>query len=207
MRAADVKAAVDYGADAAGFVVASPQSPRNLGLGRARSLMRIVNDHVSKVVVTAARDSAILSRICRRLGPDALQLHNYDDHLAGNLRAKYPDVDLILAVPIRNNASLVRAMKLAQEGDALVADSAGPGGMGGTGRTHDWRLSARLRNLIYPRPLILAGGLTPENVNEAVQTVRPYAVDVSSGVERRVGMKDLFKIEQFVNKVKGSEYN
>jgi phosphoribosylanthranilate isomerase len=74
--------------------------------------------------------------------------------------------------------------------------------MGGTGRTHDWNLTAALRNRIYPHPLILAGGLTPSNVQTAIRKVRPFAVDVSSGVEKTVGAKDLKKIGDFIKRAK-----
>jgi phosphoribosylanthranilate isomerase len=74
--------------------------------------------------------------------------------------------------------------------------------MGGTGRTHDWHLTATLRDKIYPRPLILAGGLTPINVQQAIKEVRPFAVDVSSGVEKTIGVKDRNKIRNFIKKAK-----
>jgi phosphoribosylanthranilate isomerase len=75
-------------------------------------------------------------------------------------------------------------------------------GMGGTGRTHDWELTARIRSTIYPYPLILAGGLTPGNVRAAIHRVRPFAVDVSSGVEKTIGIKDQGKIREFIMNAK-----
>ena len=83
-----------------------------------------------------------------------------------------------------------------------MADSLGADGMGGTGRTHDWNLTARIREGISPDPLILAGGLTPGNVELAIVKVKPYAVDVSSGVESRIGMKDPVKIRSFIRNAK-----
>jgi phosphoribosylanthranilate isomerase len=74
--------------------------------------------------------------------------------------------------------------------------------MGGTGKTHDWHLTALIRNAIHPHPLILAGGLTSKNVRRAIYEVRPFAVDVSSGVEKRVGVKDHEKIREFVMNAK-----
>ena len=86
--------------------------------------------------------------------------------------------------------------------DAVLADSPSHDGMGGTGRTHDWNLTATLRDRIYPHPLILAGGLTPSNVQTAIKKVRPFAVDVSSGVEKTVGVKDPRKIRDFIMRAK-----
>ena len=74
---------------------------------------------------------------------------------------------------------------------------------GGTGAVHDWKLSQHVRQIIHPKPLILAGGLTSENVAEAVRVVRPYAVDVSSGVERQPGIQDQQKMIEFVKNAKG----
>jgi len=81
-------------------------------------------------------------------------------------------------------------------------DTAGDGGLGGTGIAHDWYLSRRVRDIIYPKHLILAGGLTPENVGEAIRKVKPHGVDVSSGVEERPGIKDHEKMFDFVAKAR-----
>jgi phosphoribosylanthranilate isomerase len=85
--------------------------------------------------------------------------------------------------------------------DAVITDSCVPGAYGGTGKTHNWNASRAIRELIAPTPLILAGGLTPGNVRAAIETVRPYAVDVSSGVEVRAGIKDPAKIRAFIEAV------
>ena len=86
--------------------------------------------------------------------------------------------------------------------DCVLLDSLTQGKYGGTGLTHDWTLSKHIRDLIYPVPLILAGGLSPNNVAEAVRMVNPYAVDVSSGVELKPGIKDNQKIVAFIKNAK-----
>jgi len=104
--------------------------------------------------------------------------------------------------PVRDMSSL-RAAKIASTySDAILADSASSNGIGGTGKTHDWRLTAKIRNTIYPHPLVLAGGLNAENVKAAIREVKPFAVDVCSGVERRIGVKDHEKIEEFIMNAK-----
>jgi phosphoribosylanthranilate isomerase len=206
MRLADVRAALDSGADALGFVVSSPSSPRNLSLNAAHALMKNVPVFATKVAVTSADDSRSVTKICSKLEPDALQLHRYRRQIVGFIRRKHPETKLILARAISDRISLGLASWTARESDAVLADSPSLSGMGGTGRTHDWSLTAALRDRIYPHPLILAGGLTPNNVQQAIRKVRPFAVDVSTGVEKTIGVKDPKKIRDFIKKAKENPY-
>jgi len=96
-------------------------------------------------------------------------------------------------------------LEVAKVSDAILMDSCLPGKYGGTGETHDWKLSRRVRDAIHPKPFVLAGGLTPENVEEAIRMVKPYAVDVSSGVESHPGIKDECKVFEFTKRAKGVE--
>ncbi len=201
MRSKDVSAALDSGADAVGFIVGS-SSPRNLPLVKAQELMKQVPIFATKVAVTSANDPKLVMKICAKLNPDAIQLHEHRQGLVRLIRRKHPETDLILATGIRDRSSVRRAQRTARYSDAVLADSPSTTGMGGTGRTHDWELSAALRKGIYPHPLILAGGLTPSNVRLAIRKVRPFAVDVSSGVERTIGVKDDKKIKDFINNAK-----
>ena len=86
--------------------------------------------------------------------------------------------------------------------DAVLLDSFAKGRYGGTGVVHDWELSKLVKQVIHPKPLILAGGLNPENVADAVRVVQPYAVDVSSGVELQPGIKDNQKMVDFIKNAK-----
>lgn len=203
MRAQDVTVALESGADAVGFVVGSPSSPRNLELNQARKLIEKVPIFTTKVAVTSAKDPKTVLEICSKLKTDALQLHQHRQELVRLIRKKHPDTELILATAIHDHSSITRASRTSSYSNAVLADTPGTGGMGGTGRTHDWKLTATLRNMIYPHPLILAGGLTPSNVHLAIRKVRPFAVDVSTGVERRVGVKDHRKVRDFIKYAKG----
>lgn len=204
MRSKDVSAALDNGADAVGFVVESPSSPRNLSLPQARKLMKPVPILATKVAVTFAQDRRSILKICSKLKPDALQLHRHRPELIRTIRRTHSETQLILATAIRDNSSVERARRTSSYSDAVLADTPSTTGMGGTGRTHDWKLSASLRNKLYPHPLILAGGLTPSNVQLAIKTIRPFAVDVSSGVEKVAGIKDHDKIRKFIMNAKES---
>ena len=201
-RLRDVNNAMNEGADALGFVVDSPSSPRNLTLTKARMLMKAVHVFSSRVAVTSSHDSKRVLKICRQLKPDAIQLHYHTPKTIHLLRMMHPATKVILATPIRTPSSLREAIDSTRYSDAILTDSPSPTGIGGTGRTHDWHLTAKVRKAIYPHPLILAGGLTPKNIRAAIRQVKPYAVDVSSGVERTVGKKDVLKIREFVMNAK-----
>jgi len=203
MRLSDVSAALNEGADAVGFVIDSPSSPRNLSLTKAQKLMKAVRVFSTKVMVTSAHDPRKIVKICSKLKPDALQLHHHTPRLVHILKKKQ-STSLILATEIMDISSLKQAKSMSRYADAVLADSPSITGMGGTGRTHDWRLTARIRDTIRPHPLILAGGLTPSNVKAAIEIVRPFAVDVSSGVEKAVGVKDHRKIREFIMNAKES---
>lgn len=202
MRLKDVTAALDSGADAVGFVVESPTSPRNLQLNEARKLMKNVPIFATKVAVTSSSDPKSVLAICSKLKPNAVQLHRHPHELIRLIRRKHPETELILATPIRNHSSVTHASRTSRYSDAVLADTPSSNGMGGTGRTHNWNLTVTLRNRIYPHPLILAGGLTPSNVHLAIRKVRPFAVDVSSGVEKTIGVKDQKKIRDFIKNAK-----
>jgi phosphoribosylanthranilate isomerase len=205
MRQKDVEAASNHGADAVGFVVGTPSSRRNLSLAEASELMKNVPLFTSTVAVTSTCDRKILQNIIAKLNPDLLQLHNPDLNTVSGISKRNPGLPLILATQICNAESIAKAEVLAKYSDALIADSPSELGIGGTGRVHDWKLTARLRNRIYPKPLILAGGLTVSNVRDAIRKVKPFGVDVSSGVERAIGVKDDYKMKVFIKRSKGSE--
>jgi phosphoribosylanthranilate isomerase len=203
-RTQDVNTALTEGADAVGFVIGSPSSPRNLPLEKAKRLMKAVQVFHAGVAVTSTRDPRMVQKICVALQPAFLQLHYYTPSLIRRLRRLQPASKLILATPISDNSSLTKAKASKRYSDAVLADSPSYTNGGGTGRVHDWRVSAMVRKAIYPHPLILAGGLTPENVRKAIRAVEPYAVDVSSGVERKVGIKDQRKVREFILNAKGA---
>ena len=202
---ADVNAALNEGADAVGFVVDTPASPRNLTLSKARRLVKAAGVFSTTVAVTSVRDPKRMLRICAELRPAALQLHCHTPKLIRMIRTREPSTKLILATSISDESSVRIARKSSRYSDAVLADSPSLTGMGGTGVVNDWRLTAKIRNSIAPHPLILAGGLTAKNVKAAIRKVKPFAVDVSSGVERSAGIKDHEKIREFIMNAKESE--
>jgi phosphoribosylanthranilate isomerase len=199
-RESDLEAVVAAGADAVGLTAAvTVDTPREVSLTRAAALAAAVPPFVTSVLVTMPDTVDRAVELVDRVEPDAVQLH-------GNLGP-----DDIVAVRERAAAKVVAAVDAtdstveayADAADALLVDSADEQGGGGTGETHDWERTAELVADLRT-PVILAGGLTPDNVAEAVETVRPFAVDVASGVEAEGGVKDHDAVRQFVERAESA---
>jgi phosphoribosylanthranilate isomerase len=200
-RKEDLNAAAAAGADAVGFVVGVASSPRNITLEKAEKLIRQVPPFVKSVLVTVPR-SIDEFEVYEKLNSDAIQIHGEKLHAAASVRLKVPNTLLIGAVNAQLANTPDAVSTAAKLFDAVLLDSFAEGRYGGTGIVHDWELSKRVKHVIHPKPLILAGGLNPDNVAEAVRTVEPYAVDVSSGVEQQPGIKSHQKIVEFIKNAK-----
>ncbi len=201
-REEDLAVAVAAGADAVGFIVGVPSSPRNLTLERAEMLLSQVPIFVDSVVVMAPKSIKQLVEVCERLKPSAIQIHGKEQLDSSEIREKIKDTRLIKTVYVTESALNETAIEDSKMFDALLLDSFSKGQYGGTGKVHDWTLSRQIKEAVAPVPVILAGGLKPENVKEAILTVQPYAVDVASGVELSPGVKDHEKVRTFVENAK-----
>lgn len=198
-REHDLRTAVDAGADAVGFVIGVPSSPRNLTIDKVKKLSSKVPVFVETVAVTVPESLDMLLRLDKKLSPDALQIHGEAIDL-NKVHKDFFRAKLIKAVTVKRgkiNCNL-NDIKLL---DAILLDSFSGTKYGGTGAVHNWNVSRKFREKIHPKPLILAGGLTPKNVIKAISIVKPYAVDVSTGVEKSPGIKDTDKVFQFIKNV------
>jgi len=193
----DVDAAVEAGADAIGLVFA-PRSPRRLHADEARDLVAQIPAFVTCVGLFQDQDFAEVSSILERVPIGLLQFHGTEsaDFCAQFARPYLKAVSMV--VP---DALKVAEMNFA-DARGLVLDSHEPGSPGGTGQTFDW---SRIDNSRLP--IIIAGGLTPENVFGVVSHHRPWAVDVSSGVESQPGVKDHSLMNLFVQEVERGNRN
>jgi len=202
-RGEEVDWAVEAGADAVGFVF-HPLSRRRLDPEQARVLAARVPGGVTKVGVVDSPDLDGLLGLVDAVPLDAVQWHGrYRGDVMAALRRLRPDVKLILAVGMgRTEAvrSIQQALRLANLAEYFLLDTAAGAG-GGTGLTWEW---ASGQSIVWPRPVIVAGGLTPENVGRALDHLLPAGVDVSSGVERD-GVKDRHKVFGFVRAVRSWE--
>lgn len=200
-NAEDAQAAADYGADMLGFIFV-PESPRYVGadLARVRRLLHDVPPLVWRVGVFDAPHADFA-------GPPELHAIQYYKPVHSFQRgafSPYQHTPLpIRAYRIKDESSLKEVVEDDSPRELILLDAYSAKALGGTGHTFNWELAHRAKHLGLP--VILAGGLTPENVAEAIAAVRPYAVDVSSGVECEPGRKDHDKLRRFIRAVRQAD--
>ncbi|MDQ2072805.1 phosphoribosylanthranilate isomerase [Haloarcula sp. H-GB4] len=195
---ADRDAVVRAGTDAVGVIHGVPvDTPREVNEETAETLVKGVPPFVTSVLVTMPTTVQEAVRRIDRVEPDAVQVH--DSLSPAELGALNSRVTQDIIAVVGTDAPTIA--DYAAHADALLVDSVDADGGGGTGETHDWE---RTRDLVdsLDVPVVLAGGLTPENVAEAVETVAPFAVDVASGVESAGGTKDHDAVGRFVRNAK-----
>jgi phosphoribosylanthranilate isomerase len=207
-RVADGLAASDSGADAIGLVFWSG-TPRFIEVGRAREIADAIPPFVTKVGLFVDPAPSDVRAVLDAVPLDLLQFHGTETpDLCGAFGRPY-----LKAIHMKDGVDLVEYAALYEDAAGLIFDSFWPGDLpGGTGRAFDWsRLSASVLAKL-PAPAILSGGLDPANVGEAIRAVRPWAVDVSSGVEERGadgkprrGLKDAARIAAFIAGVRNAD--
>ncbi|QEY62261.1 phosphoribosylanthranilate isomerase [Metapseudomonas lalkuanensis] len=193
-RIEDALAAIAAGADAIGFVFYA-KSPRAVTPAQARAIIAALPPFVTTVGLFVDMPRAELTRLLAEVPLDLLQFHGDEgpEDCAGYGRP------YIKALRVKPGDDVAAAISHYPAASGILLDTYVPGTPGGTGEAFDWSLVPR----DAAKPLILAGGLTPENVGDAVRQVRPYAVDVSGGVEASKGIKDAAKIQAFIQRARG----
>ena len=201
---AALDAALEAGADRVGFVFFAP-SPRHVGFEAARTLGAAVRGRAEKVAVAVDANDELLKAAIEALRPDLLQLHGRETpERVAVIRSRFR-LPVMKALAITERADLSQIHLYAKVVDRLMFDARPPRGAtrpGGYGLAFDWRL---LENLTLPVPFMLSGGLDAGNVAEALRITRANGVDVSSGVERYPGEKDVEKIGAFVSAARAAE--
>ncbi|MCC7491424.1 MAG: phosphoribosylanthranilate isomerase [Fimbriimonadaceae bacterium] len=188
----DLQACVAAGVDAIGFNC-YPRSPRYVEPAAAAELVAATPLWVDRVALLVAEPVETVRRVATQVGASSVQIHGRPTTAELAALAPWP---VIMALPA-DDTTLDRLRPLLPHLAAVLLDAAVPGQHGGTGQLADWTLAATIREALAPLPVILAGGLRPENVAAAVTAVRPYAVDVASGVESAPGVKDATLLRQF----------
>jgi phosphoribosylanthranilate isomerase len=198
-----VNATVAAGADYVGFVF-FPKSPRHVTLSQATALAKGVPDNVVKVALTVNADDAFLADLLAAVPVDVLQLHGSEAvERVAEVKARF-GLPVMKAVGVADVSDLPALDAYSAVVDLLLVDAKPPKGSalpGGNAVAFDWRLIADRK---WTVPWMLAGGLTPDNVAEAVRLTGAKMVDVSSGVESAPGTKDLNKIAAFIRAAKGA---
>jgi phosphoribosylanthranilate isomerase len=196
-RPEDAVCAVEAGADALGVVFAA--SPRRVTLERAAGVLAVAPPFVTRVGVFVDADAEFVAEAVRTLRLGLVQFHGAESPEAC-ASAPAPVIKALRldGVPVAEAAAAYRGSVA-----ALLFDTFTPRALGGTGQRFDW--SAHAGALPDWAPAIVAGGLRPDNVAEAMRTLRPYAVDVSSGVEAEPGIKDAQRLEAFIDAVRAAD--
>ncbi|MDG6904479.1 MAG: phosphoribosylanthranilate isomerase [Nitrososphaerota archaeon] len=201
----DVELAIDSGADALGFIFGYPASPRNLTFSELKELLSSVSPFVCTVVVSPSSNTQLSK--ASKLNPSYFQLY-YDSKVSAELRNLS---NVIQTVRPHESSSMINDSILYSSNcraihiDASLTSRYASGKeRGGLALRQIHAFAKKVRDAIAPIPLIFGGGLTHENVAGIVRELEPYAVDVSSGVEKKPGTKDQAKVVKFIRNAKGS---
>ncbi len=210
--AQDIELAVSCGADAVGFITDVPvETPRKIDLNTAAGLISKVPLFVDTVLVIMPNDAKHALKMIGAAKPDVVQIHNNFgvDELEIIRNNTATGIVKTISIPTNTKGStdtidavIKQVNDLTDRGlvDGILLDSSAAGKVGGTGAVHDWSVSRAVVEAVDV-PVILAGGLNPDNVRDAVKSVLPYAVDTASGIETN-GMKDEKKICRFIREAR-----
>ena len=203
---AEADLAIDAGADVLGLVSAMPSGPGPIPESEIASIVRHVGIRAATVLLTSRQNAADIGAQLDRIRPTVVQLVDaMTEREYELLRNSHPDVILMQVIHVRDARSVDEAVHASSFVDAILLDSGNPTAavkeLGGTGRVHDWTISRAIRGAIH-LPLFLAGGLRASNVAAAIAAVRPFGVDVCSGV-RVKGRLDPASVHAFLDAVRG----
>ena len=198
----DAMLVVESGADMLGLIVDVPvETPRKIRITEAERISKEFGDAIEIVVVLCPSSVNDVEKIVSRIEPFGIQLHGFESNaFLKFVRGALPAVKLIKTVHVDAQGTIHGGMPEANHVDFILLDTFAAQ-LGGTGTTHSW---AKSRKIVEESsiPVILSGGLTPENVEDAIKAVNPYGVDVASGVESSAGKKSREKVFQFVRNAK-----
>ncbi|MDP8230976.1 MAG: phosphoribosylanthranilate isomerase [Candidatus Gorgyraea atricola] len=200
--ARDAEKAVAVGADALGFVFFK-ESPRYISPKDAGDIIRRLPPYVSAVGVFVNEDLGFIEECVERYGLNAVQLHGDEDvkYCLGFKSLRFKGIKLIKAIRVKDKESLDSIEEC--PADAFLLDAYISSVYGGTGKGFDRTLAVLAKE--YDRRIIISGGLTSDNVYDIVKEIRPYAVDVSSGIESSPGKKNVELMEEFIKEVRRAE--
>lgn len=188
-RLEDALSAVEQGADAIGLVFYSP-SPRCVSIAQAAHISAALPPFISVVALFVNPSQQEVSEVLAKVKVDLLQFHG-DESESVCMQYGLP---YLKAIRVKSDTNLIQYAQTYKSAKALLLDTHSEVAVGGTGQVFDWGLIPNH----MPKPIVLAGGLTPQNISGAIQKVQPYAVDVSGGVEQEKGIKDAAKIAAFM---------
>ncbi len=194
--------AVNLGADYISFLVEIDFSEDNVKIEEAKEIIKKLSLEAIPVFVTYLQKAEPIIEIAKEINPQIIQLHNKIRlEEIGKIRKALPKIKITKAIPVANEAAIKEAKKYEKYVDYILLDTKGKFGRGGTGRIHNWNISAKIVKEIK-KPVFLAGGLNPDNVEEAIKKVNPFAVDTNSGVKEKPRTKNYEKMKLFIERAK-----
>lgn len=190
------------GADYLGFLVEISFSEDRITRQEAKNIIKKLPLEVTPVFVTYLQSAKPIIEIAKEINPSVIQLHNdISIEEIGKIRSKLPKIKLTKSISVINENSIKQAKKYEKYVDYILLDTKAGKRKGGTGKVHNWDISRKIVKAVKNK-VFLAGGLSPENVKEAIEKVKPYAVDTNNGVKSKQGKKDYKKLELFIKRAK-----
>ena len=210
LNESEARMAITHGADAVGLVSAMPSGPGVIPESEITSIIKIVPPPVATFLLTCKTQAHEIIAQYKNINSTAIQLvDGVSTDVYPILKMYLPAVKLVQVVHVRNESSIQEALAVQDFVDAMLLDSGNPDlktkELGGTGRVHNWDISKKIRELVHI-PVFLAGGLKPENIKKAIEKVKPFGVDVCSGV-RTAGKLDELKLAKFFSEINNFTFN
>ena len=202
--AIEAKMAIEHGADALGLVGKMPSGPGPIPDWLIAEIVKIIHPPIASFLLTSEQSSEGIIYHVKKVDTNTVQI--VDQLTSGtyrDIRSALPHLKIVQVIHVQNEQSIDEAIRIAEEVDALLLDSGNPGGtiktLGGTGNVHNWEISREIVKHVTV-PVFLAGGLHAGNVQEAIEKVKPFGVDICSGV-RTEGKLDRAKLTSFIKAV------
>lgn len=199
----DALKAAEFGADYLGFLVEIDFSEDTIDREKAKEIIKKLPLEIQPVVVTYLDKADKIIKLAEKVNPEIIQLHNPAIGLKeiGKIRKALPKIKITKTIHIEDESAIKEAKKYEKYVDFILLDTKIKGRLGGTGITHNWEISRKIVKSVKSK-VFLAGGLNPNNVKDAIKKVKPYAVDVNSGVKLKARKKDPLKLKKFIQNAK-----
>ena len=204
----EAKKLVEVGVDHIGVLVGNRENPREFGPEQAKEILRCVSGQAKKVVLSLSKNLQAIAEIVNKINPDILHLGTAPESLSPqdvqSLKKQFPNLKIMRSIPVNDETSVELAKQYNEVANYLLLDTQKKDDtqVGATGKTHDWSISKRIVESMSI-PVVLAGGLGPDNVAEAVAVVKPFGVDSKTKTDNMGSHeKDIEKVRQFVKLAK-----
>jgi phosphoribosylanthranilate isomerase len=207
-NAEEIELAVSRGVDALGLVAAMPSGPGPIPEDEIARILPKAPPGVDTFLLTSETETSAIVLQLEKTGANTVQIvDRVGEEVRKAVKREHPSISVVQVVHVVDESSLDEAIDVSASSDAILLDSGNFSGevrvLGGTGKTHDWALSRKIRDAIDV-PLFLAGGLSPENISDAIKAVRPYGVDICTGVRTDYHL-DSEKLDRYLAEIRRTD--